>query len=96
MEEIETLIIHTAHNYFRELLGELVYLVLSVILALVGFIIFVGAAANSNILLGDPIRRDKSQLGEIEYRKTRRVLRVVLVVIGLGLFVYNAIGLLNY
>lgn len=95
MEEIQQFVIYTVHNYMRELLGEIVYLVLTLLLALLGFILFVGAAANSNILLGDPLRRDKSQLSEIEYRKTRTILRFVLVTLGLILFFYNLIGLLH-
>lgn len=93
MENIEEFVIYTVHNYLRELLGGLIYLVISYVLLLLGIIIFLGAVTNSNTLLGNPANRDKSQLGEIEYRKTRTILRFILGTVGLILFIYNLIGL---
>ena len=93
IEGIEDYIIYTIHTYFRELLGELVYLVISVLFLLLGLLIFLGAITNSNILLGNPANRDKSQLGEIEYRRTRTILRTILSFVGIILIVYNVIGL---
>ena len=93
IEGIEDYVIYTVHNYLRELLGDMVYLAISILFLLLGLIIFLGAITNSNILLGNPAHRDKSQLGEIEYRRTRTILRTVLCSIGIILVIYNVIGL---
>lgn len=94
IEQIKTAVIDDVHNYLKDLLGELVYMSISVIFIILGILLLAGAIANSNILLGDPQKRDRSQLGEVEYRKTRTILRTILSVVGIILIIYNILGLL--
>lgn len=91
--EIREIAIDAVHNYIRDLFGEMAHLALVVILILLGILFLFVAATNSNFILGDPNRRDRSQLNEIEYRKFRFQLRLLLGIGGFVLIVYNIFGL---
>lgn len=94
-EEIKEFIIYNIHTYIREMLGDAVFVLVTIFLLSLGLILLLGAITNSNILLGDPNKRDYSQLGEIEYLKTRKILRVILGIIGFVIFVYNITALIS-
>lgn len=94
-EEIKEFIIYNIHTYIREMLGDAVFVLVTIFLLSLGLILLLGAITNSNILLGDPNKRDYSQLGEIEYLKTRKILRVILGTIGFVIFVYNITALIS-
>lgn len=91
--EIKDLIMYEVHAYMRELLGDAVFILLSTIFILLGLVLFIASVSNSNLLFGDPNKRDRSQLGDLEYLKTRRILRVIVGLIGFILVVYNILGL---
>lgn len=93
--EIKEFITHEIHAYMRGLLGETVYVALNILLIFLGIAILAGAIMNSNLLLGNPLKRDKSQLNDIQYLKTRRMLRVLLGFLGFILIVYNTLGLIS-
>lgn len=94
IQEIKAAVIDDVHNYLRELLGDIAYMSISILFIILGILLLAGAISNSNILLGDPQRRDKSQLGEMEYRKTRTILRTILSIVGTVIIIYNILGLL--
>lgn len=90
--EIQNYIKYYAYTYMRELLGETVYILLSMVLLLVGIVLLIIAISDSNAILGNPLYRDRSSLNDLEYKKTRQKLRITLGVVGLLLIVYNLFG----
>lgn len=92
--DIKNFITQEVHAYMRNLLGDTVFIFLSSLFIFLGIALLVASIANSNILFGDPSRRDRSQLGDIEYLKTRRILRIVVGIVGFILIIYNILGLI--
>lgn len=91
--EIKEIAIDAVHNYIRDLFGEMAHIAIIAVLILLGILFLFVAVTNSNFLLGNPNRRDRSQLNELEYRKFRFQLRLLLGIGGFILIVYNIFGL---